>query len=322
MFRSLARRLRDESGIALVMGIGVTLTSSAALVGVRDRRERDDPSRPDHDSVDHVLLSGRRLDRPGAALRLLEHLGFWYVNAAPGPRHPCDPATRTGTPPTFDTGDETINGSATPVAPFDLTPTTSYTCKVSVGGTVVGELSWNASARVLTVNGTVFIDGSANFDRTGFPGGTVFTYAGSGTIYLSGTFAIKSTIMCAVVSGSDCNFAAGAWNPNDKVLVVVADGDGGWGTAQSQGNVVDPGIGIQLVSSSFQGALIANKAIGGGSSTTSKIQGPIVSVYGEVVAGQSGAMSFPSLNWAPSGTGGLTGSVPAGKLLAPLDYAG
>jgi hypothetical protein len=61
---------------------------------------------------------------------------------------------------------------------------------------------------------------------------------------------------------------------------VIADGDGGGGGAQSQGNVVNAGVGIQLVSSSFQGALIANKSVGGGSATSSEDQGPIVSAYG------------------------------------------
>src|SRR6185312_5289998 len=109
------------------------------------------------------------------------------------------------------------------------------------------ELSWNASTKVLTVNGTIFIDGSVAIDRSGFSGTPVFTYDGLGTIYASGTFAIKNSIMCAVATAVDCNTAAGAWDPAQKALVVIADGDGGFGGAQSQGNVVDPGIGIALV---------------------------------------------------------------------------
>jgi hypothetical protein len=250
-------------------------------------------------------------------------LGFWYVNAAPGPDHPCDSATLTGTPPTFDTADNAINDSATPVTPFNLTPPTSYTCKVTAGGSVIGELSWNASTKVLTVNGTVFIDGSADIDRGGYyAGGTVFSYSGNGTIYLSGTFSIKNAIMCAVAAASDCNFTAGAWNPNQQSLVVIADGDGGGGGAQSQGNIVNAGVGIQLVSSSFQGALIANKSVGGGSATSSEDQGPIVSAYGQVVAGQSGTMSFPTTGFAPTGTGGVTQPLAPGTLLAPLDFSG
>jgi hypothetical protein len=250
-------------------------------------------------------------------------MGFWYVNAAPGPKHPCDPATMSGTPPTFDTGDDTINNSATPATPFNLTPEAAdYTCKAIANGTVIGELSWNHTTRVLTANGTIFIDGSATVDRGSLGNTTVFTYSGEGTIYLSGTFSIKSTILCAVGGATDCNFAPGAWDPNQKALVIVADGDGGLGGAQSQSNVVGSGIGIQLVSASFQGALIANKAIGGGSATSSKDQGPIVSVYGAVVAGQSGDETFPTSNFAPTGTGGVTGPPPAGKVLAPLNFSG
>jgi hypothetical protein len=253
----------------------------------------------------------------------LSTMGFWYANAAPGPDHPCDASAVSGTPPTFDTGDNAINDSATPTTPFDLTPPSSYACQVIAGGSVIGELSWNASTKVLTVNGTVFIDGSADIDRGGYyAGGTVFTYRGNGTLYLSGTFAVKNAIMCAVAGSSDCNFTAGAWNPNQNALVVIAGGGGGGGGAQSQGNVVNAGVGIQLVSASFQGALVANKSVGGGSATSSKDQGPIVSIYGQVVAGQSGDMSFPMTGFAPTGTGGVTQQLSPGKLLPPLNFGG
>src|SRR5439155_11212659 len=178
-------------------------------------------------------------------------MGFWYVNASPGPNAPCDAATKTGTPPTFDTGDGAINNSATPSTPFNLTPfNQSYTCRTSDGkGDAIGELAWNASTKVLTMRGTIVIDGSATVDKTGYSGQPVFRYSGSGTIYLAGTFAVKSTIICSVVTSTDCNFTSGAWNPNLGSLVVIANGDGGAGGAQSQGNVVDAGNGIQTVSS-------------------------------------------------------------------------
>jgi len=248
-------------------------------------------------------------------------LGFWYQNASPGPYAPCDPATKIGTPPTFDTGDNTINNSGTPTTEFNLTPTASYTCKTLSGGNTIGELSWNASTKVLTVKGTMFIDGSATID--GGAGKPVFSYSGEGTIYLSGTFSMKTSIMCAVPASNDCNFTTGSggWKPNEKALIIIADGDGGFGGAQSQGNVVGTGIGIQLVSSSFQGALIANKSVGGGSTTTSNDQGPIISVYGQVVAGQTGTLTFPSADFAPAGTAGVTQPIPPGTLLPAVDFS-
>jgi hypothetical protein len=246
-------------------------------------------------------------------------MGFWYQNANLGPYIPCN-----GTPqprqPTFDTGDNTINNSATPAIPFNLTPSAgNYTCKNVVDGKTLGELSWNATAKVLTVQGTIFIDGSATVDSAGYPGNPVFRYDGQGTIILSGTFAVKNAKICAAASGGNCDFSAGAWNPNNKALVVVADGDGGFGGAQSQGNIVDAGNGIQLKGSSYQGALIANKDIE--VETTSDEQGPMVSVYHWVQSGQTGVLTFPAVHFAPSGGGGITQPLPTAQLLSPQQIA-
>ena len=246
-------------------------------------------------------------------------MSFWYQNANLGPSTPCNSAG-PGTP-TFDTGDNTINNSATPTTPFNLTPASgSYTCRNVVAATTLGELSWDATAKVLTVKGTIFLDGSATVDSTGYAGSPVFRYSGQGTLILSGTFAVKNAKICAVISGSDCNTASGAWDPNVNALVVVADGDGGAGGAQSQGNVVDPGNGIQIKGSSFQGALIAANGIK--VETTSNEQGPMVSVYHDVITGQTGTLTFPSVYFAPTGGGGITQPLPTAKLLPPQNYGG
>ena len=165
----------------------------------------------------------------------------------------------------------------------------------------------------------MFIDGSATVDSAGYPGNPVFEYDGQGTLVLSGTFAVKNAKICAVIQGNDCNTAAGAWNPNNEAFIVVADGDGGGGGAQSQGNIVDPGNGIQLKGSSFQGALIANKNIE--VETTSDEQGPMVSVYHWVESGQTGTLTFPAVHFAPSGGGGITQPLPPAQLLSPQQIA-
>jgi Tfp pilus assembly protein PilX len=247
------------------------------------------------------------------------NMGFWYQNANLGPNIPCN-----GTPqprqPIFDTGDNTINNSATPAIPYNLTPSGgNYTCKNVVDGKTLGELSWDASAKVLTIKGTIYIDGSATVDSAGYTGNPVFKYTGQGTIILSGTFAVKNAKICAVISGNDCNFAANAWDPNVNALIVVADGDGGGGGAQSQSNVVDLGKGIQLKGSSYQGALLANKDVK--VETTSDEQGPMVSVYHWVESGQTGVLTFPAVHFAPSGGGGITQPLPPAWLLSPQNIA-
>jgi hypothetical protein len=244
----------------------------------------------------------------------LSDMGFWYKNADLGPGHPCT----TGSVPFVFDGDTTINNSVTPATPINLTPfASSYSCSSSAG-----TLTWNNSTKKLTIRGTIFIDGSATIDSAGYSGNPVFTYSGTGTIVLSGTFAMKGAKICAVVSGSDCNWSSSAWDPNANALVVVADGDGANGGAQSQSNVVASGEGIEIVNtSSYQGALIANKGIL--TAQTAAQQGPIISVYNQIDAGQSGTLTFPAITFAPTAATEIAnGTIPVGQLLLPRSYGG
>jgi hypothetical protein len=168
----------------------------------------------------------------------------------------------------------------------------------------------------LTVKGTIFIDGSATVD----PSGAVARYLGNASIILTGTFAMKNSILCAVASASDCNWNTAAWDPNAAALLIAADGDGGSSTVQNQGNTVAAGEGIDLKSSSYQGVLLANKTVN--VQTTSNMQGPMISVYNQVLGGQSGVLTFPTINLAPSGGGGITQPLPLPQLLAPRSFGG
>ena len=98
---------------------------------------------------------------------------------------------------------------------------------------------------------------------------------------------MKNALMCVKTTGSGngthCDTATGAWDPNVGALVIIADGDGGYDTTQNQSNNVIAGQGINIKSSDFQGGLIANKDIG--VDTTSRMQGPMISVYHTVHAG-------------------------------------
>lgn len=205
----------------------------------------------------------------------------WYLNASPGPYYPC--ITQSGTPPVFDTDQY---GPGAPSAayrnhtldatPFNLTPPVSYSCK-----TPGGEISWDASKLVLTLNGTVYIDGSAYISN-----GAINQYQGVGSLYLSGTMLLKNSYLCAGRTGTGCNTAN--WDPNSQMLVIVADGNGG------QVNVGDS---IQLVSATFQGALYATNAIE--NDTTSQVDGPMVG--STVVLGQTVNTTFPAIKIVPSG---------------------
>jgi Tfp pilus assembly protein PilX len=138
----------------------------------------------------------------------------WYSAAKPGPAFPC--TTASGTTPVWDNNgvlNLATNGSA---GTFDLTPAASYSCKRVESGQTVGELSWNATTRVLTVTGVMYFDGSMSFSGTS-------TYQGSGTIYLSGSLTASGKLCAVLVSGA-CDFAS--WNPSSEMLIFVAQGSG------------------------------------------------------------------------------------------------
>ena len=201
----------------------------------------------------------------------------WYRNASPGPYFHC--TTASGIVPLFDTSPTPDGRNGTyNLAPFNLTPGSSYSCK-----TAGGELSWDANAKKLTLSGTIFIDGSAYISN-----GAVNTYTGQATLYLSGTFLMKNSKLCAGLApgGSACDTTN--WNPNTALLAVVTNGSGG------QVNSWD---GAQFVSSYFQGAVYATASID--TDTTSAVDGPMCG--DQVNLGQSVTTSFPTITTVPVG---------------------
>jgi hypothetical protein len=208
----------------------------------------------------------------------------------------------SGTTPTFD-NDTTRNKSVSTA--WNLTPSTSYTC-IGSGG---GELSWNATTKVLTVEGTAFIDGSAYISN-----GAVNAYNGEGSLYLSGTFYMQGSYLCAIVlsNGSGCDTAN--WNPNVETLVIVSDGSGDNGVSCPTG--YDRCDSVQLKSATFQGGVYATNNIE--LDTTANIEGPMVGYT--VILGQSVSTSFPFITWVPVGTPG--NPIVYAQPLAPTDYDG
>ncbi|MGH2713498.1 MAG: hypothetical protein ACRDM7_06360 [Thermoleophilaceae bacterium] len=210
----------------------------------------------------------------------------WYANSIPGPTLDCTTANgaRSGSPPVWD-NDGLRNNSVATV--FDLTPASSYTCRVGPADSPSGELSWNASTKTLTVYGTMYIDGSAKIGN-----GALNQYNGQATIYLSGTLVFSiDTKLCGGISGGTCDFSA--WNPNTEMLTFVADGSGGQ---------AGTGIGI-LVSNNgaFQGGLFATHDIK--YSNNARSDGPIV---GDEIIFTNNVQndSFPTITTVPAGMPG------------------
>jgi hypothetical protein len=222
---------------------------------------------------------------PVIAIPSTDYAG-WYENAIPGPSQNC--TTSSGTPPVFDNNYPTRDNSVS--TPFDLTPASSYTCRVGSAGTPSGEISWNASTKMLTVSGTIFIDGSAKVTNA------LAAYNGQATLYLSGTFLVTGKL-CGGISGSTCDGAS--WNPNTEMLTIVTNSTGGQ---------LPAGDGVQLINSAgFQGALYATGAIDLGNNAWS--DGPMV-----------GSQIILANNVITSSFGNVT-TVPVGQPGNPAVYA-
>jgi hypothetical protein len=236
--------------------------------------------------------------------------GGWYSVASPGPLHPCTTSSTTpaGNPlPVFDNDSTFSNGASgagSVPGVFNLTPDAySYTCK-----TAGGELSWNTTTRTLTVQGVVFIDGSATANTSGnqpvtYKGWGNCTAGGScdgqcttngscqSVLFLSGTFLIAGEHLCAVANsaGTDCD-QTGAWDPNKKLLIIATHNQGGQLSAND-------GVEINTNKSTFQGGLYAKYAIS--IQSGGQVQGPLVSGTQTISDGQSGILSFPTLTISP-----------------------
>ncbi|HEU5245210.1 MAG TPA: hypothetical protein VFU33_12475 [Gaiellaceae bacterium] len=208
-------------------------------------------------------------------------VGGWYTVSSPGPMNPC--ASTSGTPPTFD-NDTTMNDSV--LTTFNLTPATSYTCK-----TGQGQISYDATNRVLTITGTVFIDGNVTFTTSG---NQPITYTGTGSggnctntadcqavLFASGDISINSEILCAKVSGNNCDW--NNWDPNKKILILASNGPNGITVGPSQ--------------TSFQGGLYATNTVATGQSA--QTEGPLVSGKKTVIVGQQFGGTFPPITILP-----------------------
>jgi hypothetical protein len=221
----------------------------------------------------------------------------WYLNSEPGPYFPCQ--TVNGLAPLnplifdtpvdaniADTDAQKLTFQNNNLATQDLTPGFDYRCQ-----TISGELSWNNTTKVLTIRGTVYIDGSVAIQN-----GSINRYTGQGTIYLGGTLYVKNSSLCGAIYNGACDMRtyqaspAQGWDPNSNLLCFVAKGIG-------TGGLVSSGSSAGFVSATFQGAVYANGTIDVG--TTSNVDGPMVG--SQVNLGQSVSTSFPSITIVPQG---------------------
>jgi hypothetical protein len=236
---------------------------------------------------------------------------FWYQFGAPGPKWGCD----SGTTPVFDNNGVLDNS----VGVFKLLKSTSYSCK-----NLVGELSWDAPSRTLTVSGTVYIDGSIEVEKpAGWGAKDAARYQGKGTIYMSGSLALKNTALCAARDEDEKNddslcylgtAPGSAWDPEVDALVFVAKSRGvDFGAQVTAGN-----NSVEVRTAEFQGVLSGEHDIY--SETSSIVQGPIISFQGGLHLENTSGASFPDITFPPAGAPG--NPPPPSILLEPRQFEG
>ena len=223
----------------------------------------------------------------------------YYQTATISRLSPCAAGGLAST--SFD-GDTTRNNNL--VTPFNLTPGTNYSCQTkNSNGYVVGELDWDASSHVLTVRGTVFIDGNVTINGVvkyrgvnkygAHPSGSDGSdgLGGMMAMYVSGTVSLSNSgVFCGwntntdatAYNGSGCDFSA--WTPGTSMFMFIAKG------------------GVTLNQSSyFQGAIYSEGTVSLGQSA--QTEGPIIT--NTLSLGQSVQMKpLPGLADLPLGAPG------------------
>ena len=158
-----------------------------------------------------------------------------YTTFDPGPKHACANGTMS------TAFDSSPNGASEPdgnSATFELAPASSdYTC-VSQSGASTGQLSWNHTTGVLTINGSIFFDGNLTISSN-------ITYAGTAVIEVAGTISFLGNNMTVCAQNTNCVFTnwQGSSGHNDMLMLASVKKN------------VSPAISFSANAQTFQGSL-------------------------------------------------------------------
>ena len=210
------------------------------------------PPPPSSGDYFYVKSGGYSTSAPAINAPLLTNTDFtgYYNTSFIRPGDPCDNpgpngATRLADSK-FDNDTTALNGASNngSAAQFDLTPSSNYSCEAKdAAGKVIGELTWDNTAKLLKIRGTIYIDANVTFSQDAtyqgvnsagvHPSGDLTgndAIGGQAVLYMSGTFSSNNKRLCgwdtvhdqAAVTGSVCDFTK--WTPNTSMLMVVAHG--------------------------------------------------------------------------------------------------
>ncbi len=145
----------------------------------------------------------------------------WYENAIPGPASSC--TTSNGTPPTFDGNYPNLDNSVT--SPFDLTPVSSYTCRVGPGANTTVSSAMNATQTTISVPSATGFPTSGTF-RIRVDDENMTVTAGQGTSTWTIMRGVNGTTAAAHSAGvpvywDDADTSGEiSWNSSSKTLTV------------------------------------------------------------------------------------------------------
>jgi hypothetical protein len=151
---------------------------------------------------------------------------YWWANAKPGPKFPCNNAGGSF-PGGFDNdAGSTSNWNNSVGGVAEVTPVgTSYTCRrTDAQGNIQGEISWNHVTQVLTIKGTIFVDGDFRFDDNG----QISHYQGRGIIYAAGDIEFDELVCAGGTGNTSCVTQPGGmanWDPTVNMMTVLAGDD-------------------------------------------------------------------------------------------------
>jgi Tfp pilus assembly protein PilX len=188
--------------------------------------------------------------------------------------------------PTCSTGSFTFDNDSTrnsSVSGVNLFPATSYNCSVHAPGdpsTIVGTLAWNATTKVLSATGVIYIDGDMSIQSN-----TQVSY-GNGTfasIYFNGAVTTNGgSALCgppSYPSGSVC--AGTKWDASKGALVFVVVNSGGVTPAWKANGNAEFDIAAYVVgnynnggNAFITGPVVCDTASVGGSSDSTDVSNP------------------------------------------------
>ncbi len=189
-------------------------------------------------STDHVY-AGTITSTPVASNTALVmptvDFNYWWANAAPGPKHFCTNSNPGLSTNFFDNdagttsapnGSITVNGEMAPYQPDSQHLTADYTCQVVTNGVLQGELSWNHTTHVMTIDGVIYVDGNFRFDNDG----EIVHYFGRADIMSTVDDEIDALVCAGGPStlpdsndySKSCLTNMSSWDPTQNMMVLMS----------------------------------------------------------------------------------------------------